>query len=111
MKQLRLAHGWVSLAAGFARELAGATIDTIGAVLGDRSRLRPAIIAVPLDIKSDAGVTLFADMVTLTPGTTSLEVSEDKQTLYVHALDAEDPETTKTELKSTLERSVRRVLP
>ena len=111
MKPLRLARGWALLAGGFARELATSTLDVIGAVLGDRSRLKPAIIAVPLDVRSDAGTTLFADMVTLTPGTTSLEVSEDKRTLYVHALDAEDPEATKAQLKSTLERSVGRVLP
>jgi multicomponent Na+:H+ antiporter subunit E len=91
--------------------LASATIDTIGAVLSDRSRLKPAIIAVPLDVRSDVGTTLFADMVTLTPGTTSLEVSEDKRTLYVHALDAADPEAAKAALKATLERSVRRVMP
>ena len=111
MKPLRLTYGWALLAGGFARELATSTLDVISAVLGDRSRLKPAIIAVPLDVKSDAGVTLFADMVTLTPGTTSLEVSEDKRTLYVHALDAADPEAAKAELKSTLERSVGRVLP
>lgn len=111
MKPLRLAHGWARLVGGFARELATSTVDVIAAVLGDRSRLKPAIIAVPLDVRSDAGKTLFADMVTLTPGTTSLEVSEDKRTLYVHALDVEDPEATKAELKATLERSVGRVLP
>lgn len=111
MKPLRLAYGWTLLAGGFVRELATSTIDVIGAVLGDRSRLKPAILAVPLDVRSPAGVTLFADMVTLTPGTTSLEVSEDQRTLYVHALDARDPEAAKAQLKSTLERSVGRVLP
>ena len=111
MKALRLANTWARLVGVFARELATSTFDVIGAILGDRSRLKPAIIAVPLDVQSDAGTTLFADMVTLTPGTTSLEVSADKKTLYVHALDVEDLEATKAELKSTLERSVRRVLP
>ena len=111
MKPLRLAYGWTLMGVGFARELASATIDTIAAVLGDRDRLKPAIVAVPLDVRSNGGITLFADMVTLTPGTTSLEVSEDKKTLYVHALDAADPEATKAELKTSLERSVRRVMP
>lgn len=110
MKALRSGAAWLSLAAGFAKELASSTLDTVRAVLGDGSRLKPAIVAVPLDVKSDAGITMFADMVTLTPGTTSLEVSEDKQTLFVHALDAPDIEQASRSLKTSLEAPVRRVL-
>jgi multicomponent Na+:H+ antiporter subunit E len=79
-------------------------------VLGDSSRLKPAIIAVPLDVKSDTGITVFADMVTLTPGTTSIDVSDDRKTLFVHALDAPDIDRSSAELKSSLEARVRRVL-
>lgn len=111
MKALRLGAGWLSLAAGFAKELASSTLDTIRAVLGDGSRLKPAILAVPLDVKSDAGITLFADMVTLTPGTTSLDVSADRKTLFVHALDAPDTAAAAGDLKGALEARVRRVLP
>ena len=110
MKALRYGAAWLSLAGGFAKELASSTLDTVRAVLGDGSRLKPAIVAVPLDVKSNAGITMFADMVTLTPGTTSLEVSEDKQTLFVHALDAPDIEQASRSLKTSLEAPVRRVL-
>ena len=110
MRALRSGAAWLSLAGGFTKELASSTLDTVRAVLGDGSRLKPAIVAVPLDVKSDAGITMFADMVTLTPGTTSLEVSEDKQTLFVHALDAPDIEQASRSLKTSLEAPVRRVL-
>jgi multisubunit Na+/H+ antiporter MnhE subunit len=49
--------------------------------------------------------------VTLTPGTTSLDVSEDGRTLYVHVLDAPDREAAILGMKSTLEASAREVLP
>ena len=110
MRALRSGAAWLTLAGGFAKELASSTLDTIRAVLGDGTRLKPAIVAVPLDVKSDAGITLFADMVTLTPGTTSLEVSEDRKTLFVHALDAPDAEAASRAMKSSLEAPVRRVL-
>jgi multicomponent Na+:H+ antiporter subunit E len=110
MKALRYGAGWLALAKGFIRELANATWDTVRAVLGDRSRLKPAILAVPLDVKSDTGIKVFADMVTLTPGTTSLDVSDDGKTLFVHALDAPDTARATATLKSTLEAPVRRVL-
>ncbi|MCC7427299.1 MAG: Na+/H+ antiporter subunit E [Alphaproteobacteria bacterium] len=115
MKPFALLAGWSGVAAGFAVELAKATLATIravlGATLGGNGALRPAILAVPLDLRSPAGIALFADMVTLTPGTTSLDVSEDRSVLYVHVLDAPDHAAAVAEMKAALEARVRRVLP
>lgn len=108
---MRRAIAWLHVAATFVTELAKSTAATIRAVLGPTERLRPAILAVPLDVRSEAGTALFADMVTLTPGTTSLDVSADGRTLYVHALHAPDREAAVAGLKSTLEARAREVLP
>jgi multicomponent K+:H+ antiporter subunit E len=56
-------------------------------VIGPSSRLKPAFIAVPLDIEHDLPITILASTVSLTPGTVSTEISEDKKWLYVHVLD------------------------
>jgi multicomponent Na+:H+ antiporter subunit E len=58
-----------------------------------RRALRPAIIAFPLTVKSNAEITLLANLITLTPGTLSVDVSEDGKTLYVHALNCIDKES------------------
>lgn len=108
---MKLALAWVRVGISFIVELSKSTWATIRAVLGPTERLRPAILAVPLDVRSPAGIVLFADMVTLTPGTTSLDVSEDGRTLYVHVLDAPDREAAILGMKSTLEASAREVLP
>jgi multicomponent Na+:H+ antiporter subunit E len=92
-------------------ELVRSTWSTIKVILAPASRLRPAILAVPLDVRSAGGITLFAGMVTLTPGTTSIDVSEDRRTLYVHVLDAPDHEQVIHSLKATLETRAREVLP
>ena len=105
------ALAWLLVGATFVAELARSTVATIRAVLGDPGRLRPAILAVPLDVRSPGGTVLFADMVTLTPGTTSLEVSADGRTLFVHALDAPDQAAAIAGMKSTLEARAREVLP
>lgn len=102
---------WAAVAAAFVRELAKATWTTMRAILGRPERLRPAILAVPLDVKSSEGITLFANMVTLTPGTTSLDVSQDGKTLFVHILDAPEPSAAIAEMKSSLETRAREVLP
>ncbi|MCM0018469.1 MAG: Na+/H+ antiporter subunit E [Tagaea sp.] len=107
----RLALAWMGVAATFLVELVKSTLATLRAVLGPMDRLRPAILAVPLDVRSPAGAVLFADMVTLTPGTTSIDISADGKTLYVHAIDAPDREAAVAAMKASLESQVRKVLP
>jgi multicomponent Na+:H+ antiporter subunit E len=102
--------GWGRVTGTFVAELALSTWATVKAVLGPTTRLRPAIVAVPLDVRSSAGITLFADMVTLTPGTTSIDVSADRSTLYVHVLDAPNQEAAIAAMKSSLEARTREVL-
>lgn len=67
---------------------------------------RPGIIAMPLDAKGDTEILLVASLISLTPGTLSLDVSPDRKTLYVHGMFVEDPEALKRELKEGMERSV-----
>ena len=55
-------------------------------VMGPSKKLNPAFIAVPLDIQYELPITILASTVSLTPGTVSAEISEDKQWLYVHVL-------------------------
>lgn len=51
-----------------------------------KAHLRPGIVAFPLTAKSDAEITLLANLITLTPGTLSVDVSDDRRFIYVHVL-------------------------
>jgi multicomponent Na+:H+ antiporter subunit E len=102
---------WLWLAVLFLRELLLSAIDVMRATLAPRIEVRPGIVAVPLRLRSAAGVTLLADMVTLTPGTTSLHVSPDRTILYVHAMDAADPDAVRRSIADRLEAPTMRVLP
>lgn len=68
---------------------------------------RPGNLAIPLDVKTPAEITLLANLITLTPGTLSLDVSEDRKTLYIHAMFIDDPERLKREIKDGMERRVK----
>ncbi|MEL7089262.1 MAG: Na+/H+ antiporter subunit E, partial [Planctomycetota bacterium] len=70
----------------------------------------PAVIGIPLDATTDAEITLLANLITLTPGTLSLDLSEDRRTLYVHAMFADDPEAFCREIKEGFERRVLELL-
>ncbi len=71
------------------------------------NRLRePGIVAVPLDAESDAEIAVLANLITLTPGSLCLDVSEDRRTLYVHAMFAREPDQVRREIKQRFERWV-----
>jgi multicomponent Na+:H+ antiporter subunit E len=94
----------------FVWEVILANINIMLTVLKPHLDLDPAIIALPLDIESDVEITLLANMITLTPGTLSLDVSDDRHTLYVHCVHADDPEGTKRALKEGFESLVQEVI-
>ncbi|MCL4464512.1 MAG: Na+/H+ antiporter subunit E [Chloroflexi bacterium] len=86
--------------------LAGLTVTRL--VLDWRKSIRPGIIVVPADVKGDVEVTLLANSITLTPGTWTLDIPRDRSVLYVHALDLQDPEQTKADIKQRLEKFILR---
>lgn len=57
-----------------------------------RPRFHPHIIAVPLRIESNAAISLLSAAITLLPGTVAMGVSEDRRTLYAHAIAEADPD-------------------
>jgi len=71
--------------------------------------VRPAIVAVPLTVRSDEEITLLANMITLTPGTLSVDVSADKSVLYVHALCLDDREAMIASIANGFEKKIREV--
>jgi multicomponent Na+:H+ antiporter subunit E len=75
-------------------------------VLGPHRRLKPALLAVPLDVRSDAEIAMLANLITLTPGTLSVDVAPDRSALYVHCLGVDDPDAMRREIKDGLERRV-----
>ncbi|WP_309084107.1 Na+/H+ antiporter subunit E [Chelativorans sp.] len=75
-------------------------------VLSPRMELRPGIFSYPLTVDRDFEITLLANMITLTPGTLSVDVSEDRKLLYVHALDCADVEQLRKDIAEGFERRI-----
>ena len=100
----------VAFALFFAKEIALSTARVAIDVLTPRPRMRPAVLAMPLDAETDAEITLLANLITLTPGTLSLDLSPDRRTLYVHVMFVGDADETIAALKSGFERRVLELL-
>ena len=73
-------------------------------------RMRPGVVAIPLDAKTDVEITMLANLITLTPGSVSLDVSSDRRFLYLHAMYIADVEEFRESVKNTIERRVLEVL-
>lgn len=69
--------------------------------------IKPGIFAYPLTVTRDFEITLLANLITLTPGTLSVDVSDDRKTLYVHAIDCSDPEAARRDIADGFERKIR----
>ena len=108
MKLLRSIRAWIALASLFLRELTLSVKEVVLTVLRPARVRHSAIVAVPLDVRSELGIALLANMITLTPGTTSLHVSGDRKVLYVHVMNVSDE--TVAQIKDGFERQVMEVL-
>lgn len=102
--------GVVTFVAFFLWELILASLRVALDVMTVGHRMRPGVIAVPLEANSDAEITLLANLITLTPGSLSLDVSTDRSVLYVHEMYIEDVEQVRRRLKAGFERRVLQVL-
>lgn len=96
----------------FLRELVLSAVQVAGYVLQPSLSIRPAIIEYPLDVKTDREITMLANMISLTPGTLSMDVAPDRSAIYVHAISVstENGQEVIDEIKGSLEKHISRAL-
>lgn len=104
---LKRAQRIVSLLFLFVWELMQSAWKVAVTVCRPQMNLKPGIIAFPLKVDHDFEIALLANLITLTPGTLSVDVSDDRRVLYVHALDCSDPEGLKRDIAEGFERKIR----
>ncbi|MFT6023014.1 MAG: multicomponent K+:H+ antiporter subunit E [Ascidiaceihabitans sp.] len=68
------------------------------------SKLKPAWIVVPLEVRQPEAITMLAGTITLTPGTVSADLSSEGHSLLVHVLHTDDPDAVLDEIKTRYER-------
>lgn len=93
----------------FLKELVLSTIAVVKQIIHPRLNMRPGIFAYQTELISDWEVTLLGCLITLTPGTLTLEISPDQRTLYIHAFDMEDAEQSAKQIRQTFEKAIMEV--
>jgi multicomponent Na+:H+ antiporter subunit E len=75
-------------------------------VVSVRYRMTPGVIRLPLSITTDGEILLLAAMINITPGSVALDVSEDRQTMYVHVMHITTAEEARMQIKDGFERRI-----
>jgi multicomponent Na+:H+ antiporter subunit E len=72
--------------------------------------MTPGIVAIPLKAKTDLEITLLSNIITMTPGTLALDVSDDNQFLFVHSMYIKSKEDFIHDIKDGFERRLLEIL-
>ncbi len=99
----------------FPIELLKANWDVARRALSPKLPVNPGIVKIPSEMKSEYGRAMLADSITLTPGTITMDITEEegKTWYYIHWIDVktQDPEEAGEAIKGTLEKWIRRIWP
>lgn len=94
----------------FLKELLLSVLRVAWLVVQPRQNYRPSFISFPLTVDRPYEITLLANLITLTPGTLSVDVSDDQKTLYIHCIDVGDPEALRKDIANGFERKIMEAL-
>jgi multicomponent Na+:H+ antiporter subunit E len=93
----------------FLRELLLANVQVIRDILRPKLDIKPGIFALPTDLKSDWEITLLSLLITLTPGTLVMDISDDNKILYIHAINMPDADQAISDIKNSFEKAIMEV--
>lgn len=97
----------LKLLAAFVREFTLSVLRVTRLVLSPKMSIQPAVFTFPLTLTRDFEITLLANLITLTPGTLTIDVGDDRKSLLVHAIDCPDPDAARKDIADGFERLIR----
>lgn len=100
---------FIKLTLLFFKELLLSNISVLRVVLRPKLDIQPMIFALPTDLEHDWEITLLSSLITLTPGTIVLNVSDDQRILYIHAIDVDDVAEAIDSIKNSFEKAIKEV--
>lgn len=91
------------------RDIVVSNVEVTRRVLGPESAIRPGFLRVPLDLTDDWAITTLAGIITMTPGTLTADVAEDRSYLLVHAFHVDDAEAIIASIKTRYEKPLKEI--
>ena len=109
--RLNIRHFWplIQLFFIFLYELVVANLTVLKKVFKPKLDIKPGIIKVPIDLEGPFWIVTLANMITLTPGTLTVEVAPDNKYFYVHCLNIDNEESIVSGIKDVFEKKIQEV--
>ena len=92
-------------------DIVTANLEVARRILGPQAQLRPGFVVVPLELRDELALTMLTSIVSLTPGTVSADLSDDRRSLLLHCLDVSDPAALVAQIKSRYEAPLLEAFP
>jgi multisubunit Na+/H+ antiporter MnhE subunit len=99
MKILRKIYYAISFVLFYLSKLVQANLSIAWDIITPVLKIQPAFIIIDIDLKSDKGILLFSNLVSMTPGTLSANINTEKTKMDVHILYAQQKDKIVEELK------------
>lgn len=94
----------------FLYEMIRANIQVAYDVITPKYFFKPGIVKYPMSARTDLEINLLSTVISLTPGTLILDISEDKKTLYIHVMYLKDKRSFIKQMKNGIERRLLEIL-
>lgn len=106
---LKRLYWMVRLFLVFIIELVKANVDVVRIVMAPKIDIHPGFYAYPNDLEEEWEVALLSTLITLTPGTVVVAISEDYSIIYIHGLDMDDADAEIANIKTSFENVIKEV--
>src|SRR5699024_6550371 len=93
----------------FIRELIVSNIDLVKSVYGKNPHFEPCNFGRPIEEKKNWAITLLANVISLTPGTLSIAVSDANSIIFIHAMHIDETEQSIYDITNTFEKAIMEV--
>ncbi|MHA6250567.1 Na+/H+ antiporter subunit E [Oceanobacillus sp. CAU 1775] len=93
----------------FGRELFTSSILVLSQILSPKINYEPGIIRYETDMRGEWEITMISLLLTLTPGSVVMEVTEEEDALYIHAMDVEQSKEMLLGSLSSFEKAIKEV--
>lgn len=93
----------------FLTDIASSNLEVLRRSLGREADIHPGFVWVPLALAEPRAIAILSSMITLTPGTLSADLSEDRRHLLVHAFHLDDADALVASIKARYEAPLREI--
>jgi multicomponent K+:H+ antiporter subunit E len=103
---VRICNWWLLVRYAFTVlwDITLSNIVIVPLLLGPIKKLQPAFFELPLDIDNPIAITVLANTITLTPGTVSADIAQDRSRLLIHGLHVPDIDAAIAQIKRRYEQ-------